>query len=120
MFNSYFVFLISESVPFLIIGIVVAISVIIAFIFIIYFCRCCKWSHDTNDIFKDVDKDIVVNYKEAVPVKPTANGKDIKDKVKLYCSEESHFTLPIAEILSGKNAGALVSMVLYFKIKKKN
>ena len=52
---------------------------IIAFIFTIYFCRCCKWSHDTNDIFKDVDKDIVVNYKEAIPVKPTANGKDTKD-----------------------------------------
>ena len=68
----------------MIIGIVVAISVIIAFIFTIYFCRCCKWSHDTNDIFKDVDKDIVVNYKEAVPVKPTANGKDIKDRVKIY------------------------------------
>ena len=64
---------------------------IIAFIFTIYFCRCCKWSHDTNDIFKDVDKDIVVNYKEAVPVKPTANGKDIKDKVRLYCSDESYF-----------------------------
>ena len=75
----------------MIIGIVVAISVIIAFIFTIYFCRCCKWSHDTNDIFKDVDKDIVVNYKEAVPVKPTANGKDIKDKVRLYCSDESYF-----------------------------
>ena len=66
----------------MIIGIVVGISVIIAFIFTIYFCRCCKWGHDTNDIFKDVDKDIVVNYKEAVPVKPTANGKDIKDNVK--------------------------------------
>merc|ERR1719361_2102308 len=34
-----------ESVPFLIIGIVVGISVIIAFIFTIYFCRCCKWGH---------------------------------------------------------------------------
>ena len=57
---------------------------IIAFIFTIYFCRCCKWGHDTNDIFKDVDKEIVVNYKEAIPDKAiAANGKAFK--INLQC-----------------------------------
>ena len=54
----------------MVIGLVVGIACIIAMVLTLYFCRCYKWGHETNDIFKDVDKDLQDTYKEAIPAKP--------------------------------------------------
>ena len=40
------------------------------------------------------------------------------DSVHTVCAAERHITLPIAEILSGKNGWAWVAMVLYLKENK--
>ena len=32
----------------------------------IYFCRCYKWGHETNEIFKIVDKEVDMTYEKAV------------------------------------------------------
>ena len=63
-----------DPIPLLVISLVSGFSIIVSCFFVIYCYRCYDWKHDTNDIFKDVDKEIDVNYKEAIPVKPVVKN----------------------------------------------
>lgn len=52
------------------IGIVVAVVAVVSILLCLYFLRCYKWSLETNNIFKDIDKEMEMAYnKEAVAIK---------------------------------------------------
>ena len=67
----------------MVIGFTVGIACIIAIVFTLYFCRCYKWGHETNDIFKDVDKDLQDTYKEPIPSKPIITNGQIQSTTTL-------------------------------------
>lgn len=60
----------SGDVPFVMIGIVVAVVAVVSILLCLYFLRCYKWSLETNNIFKDIDKEMEMAYtKETVAIK---------------------------------------------------
>ena len=71
-------------------GIVILVVVVIGILLTFYFFRCYKWGHDTNNIFKDVDNEIEVAYKEAIPVEKVATSNNTVKNTHLPNSCDNH------------------------------
>ena len=65
------------------------LAVVFALVSGFYFCRCVKWGHDTNNIFKDVGKEIELPYKEAIPAKGIIEVNDKNDSSTMAQSDST-------------------------------